>query len=107
MYQIKEKYKNISLIQPEEPYDNTLHKITYRKSFVDNELYLVLQPHNPDPIFLDMMFQKNISPHISLAKISTEPAIIQQLLPLIKSSRDEALRISPITVDLKKIHVHF
>jgi len=63
---LKKTKNNIVLVNPNQPYDQTLHKITGRKSNVDDRFYFILIPHNPDNIYKKFIQDHSISPHISL-----------------------------------------
>ena len=104
---MKEKYGNLQLVYPSMPYDQTLHKLDTWKSNINDQIYIVLKPHNPDTIFSEFIQQQHITPHISLAKVSCDFEYIQKILPIIKRFRDESLKLSPITLDLSKIHITF
>jgi hypothetical protein len=89
-------------------YDQTLHRIELWESNINDRLYLVLKPHNPNSVFEEFIKQQHISPHISLAEITgSSLEEVKHLLPKIKQVRDSAVKIAPITVDLNKIHISF
>lgn len=105
---LKEKHKHTQLINRWLDYDETLHKIELWESNINERLYIVLKPHNPNPIFLEFIQQQHISPHISLAEITwSSLEQVKHLLPKIKQIRDLAVETAPITVDLSKVHISF
>ena len=66
----KDEHSDIQLVNTEIDFDQTVHKLELWKSNVNNQLFIVLIPHNPDPIFAEFIQQEHISSHISLAKIT-------------------------------------
>jgi len=84
-----------------------MHKLELWESNVNDQLYIVLRPHNPSPVFSEFIQQENISPHISLAKVSGSKDQIEELLSEIKTYRDTLIHDSSITVDLSKVHISF
>ncbi len=105
--QLKKKHKHIQLINPWISYDETLHKIDHRKSNINNNLYFVLKPHNPDSVYLQFIQSQHISPHISLWSTTDDISDIESTLKKIKDTRDIYIKNTPITVDLSKIHIKF
>lgn len=104
----KNKYSDIPLVNTETDFDQTVHKLELWKSNVNEQLFIVLIPHNPDPIFAEFIQQEHISSHISLAKVRWSSwKEIEQLLPTIKQARDSVLENTQITVDLSKVHISF
>jgi len=106
MNDLKIKKENIKLTDSSLEYDQTLHKLDYRRSNVNNKLYFVLIPHNPDNIFKDFIGDSWISPHISLWSTSSE-IDIDFFVPKIKEIRDIHIKEWQISVDLSKINIKF
>jgi len=107
IHDLKEKHTDTQLVNTALDFDQTMHKLELWESNVNDQLYIVLRPHNPSPVFSEFIQQENISPHISLAKVSGSKDQIEELLSEIKTYRDTLIHDSSITVDLSKVHISF
>ncbi len=80
----KKELSDVTLYDPEAPYDQTLHLLQIWESNVNGQIYLVLTPHNPDSLYKQFIHSDHISPHISLAKLYCSLEKAQEMLPDIK-----------------------
>jgi len=104
---LKKEKNNILMIDPNNQYDQTLHKIVWRKSNINESFHFVLTPHNPETIYKKFIQTQKITPHINLWSISHEIPHMQELISKIKISRDGYIKDNRIVVDFNKILMEF
>ncbi|MDR3168303.1 MAG: hypothetical protein LBU27_00635 [Candidatus Peribacteria bacterium] len=104
---IRKSIANLEHINPNEKSDQTFHHVDARESFVDQEVYIVLQPHNEDSIYKALMKDERNIPHITLAKVNCSLKVAKkQLVPKIRHFLKSHIVHQAIVVDISEIITH-
>lgn len=104
---IRNNYSHKQTIDPNLPNDDTIHKIQTRNSFVNNNRYLTLVPHNANSIYKEFILNPEIRPHITLFNTNNSEEIPESIMIEIKKIRDEIIAGRQLYCDVRKLHFKF
>jgi hypothetical protein len=104
---IRKSIANREFVNPHKKYDQTIHHVDARESFADQEVYIVLQPHNTDSVYKALMKDEGNAPHITLAKVNCPLEVAKkQLVPKIKNLLKSHIANQAIAADASEIITH-